>query len=446
MIRNGDIATMSNIAIRVENLGKFYRLGHIVSYQTLRESLTNAMSAPFRRGRSKIEHSEDNYIWALKNVSFEVEEGEVVGIIGRNGAGKTTLLKILNRVTTPTEGHAEIRGRVGSLLEVGTGFHPELTGRENVYLNGAVLGMKRKEIDRKFDEIVEFAGVGVDKFIDTPLKRYSSGMSVRLGFAVTAHLEPDILLVDEVLAVGDYEFQKKCFGKMREVGTKGRTVLVVSHNMASIVSLCQRVILLDAGQLVMDGKTNEVIQKYLQTGASTSGEAVWPDPERAPGNDVVRLHAVRVLQDGIDGPAAEVNVSKEIRIEIELWNLREGTPLYTGIVLMDKMAIPVLQSTNSTELSLTQDCWYGRSHPYGLFRSVCCIPSDLLNEGRYSVTIIGGKAPREQMMYEPEVISFQTLVTDDPNKAYYAGTLVRPKLAWQTEYLGNGREANEHAE
>jgi lipopolysaccharide transport system ATP-binding protein len=425
---------LGKIAIRTENLGKRYQLGNIVSYKTLRESLTNTLSAPFRRKRNSSESTRRDYIWALKDVSFQVEEGEVLGIIGRNGAGKTTLLKILTRVTTPTEGFAEVSGRVSALLEVGTGFHPELSGRENIYLNGAILGMKKKEIDRTFDEIVDFAGV--ERFMNTPLKRYSSGMQVRLAFAVAAHLEPDVLLIDEVLAVGDFEFQQKCFGKMREVGTQGRTVLVVSHNMSSIVSLCQRVILLDAGHVAMDGKVDEVIQRYLEMGGSSSGEVVWPDPERAPGNDVVRLHAVRVLQDGIDGPAAEVNVSKEIRVEIEIWNLKEGTPLYVGIVLTNKMAIPALQSINSAELSLTRDNWYGRPHPYGLFRSICRIPGDLLNEGRYNITIIAGKPPTNQIFYEPDVVSFQALVTDDISKAYYASCVLRPRLAWQTEYLG----------
>ena len=265
---------MSDTAIQVENLSKLYRIGQFVGYRTLRESVMNAFSAPFRHFRSAVSNSmsgarnpDSEYIWALKDVSFEVKQGEAIGIIGCNGAGKTTLLRILSRITEPTEGYAEVRGRVGSLLEVGTGFHPELTGRENIYLNGAVLGMKKKEIERKFAEIVDFAGEAVENFIDTPLKRYSSGMQVRLAFSVAAHLEPEILLVDEVLAVGDAEFQKKCLGKMGDVAKGGRTVLFVSHNMTAVATLTQRCIELSGGVLVKSGPTEQVIQHYL-TGVS----------------------------------------------------------------------------------------------------------------------------------------------------------------------------------
>lgn len=258
---------MSDIAIRVENLSKRYRIGQREPYKALRDVIVNAAATPFRRlkqdSASKARNSNPEYIWALKDVSFEIKQGEVVGIIGRNGAGKTTLLKILSRITTPTEGFAEIHGRIASLLEVGTGFHPELTGRENVYLSGAILGMRKHEIDEKFDEIVKFAEV--EKFIDTPLKHYSSGMQVRLAFAVAAHLEPEILLVDEVLAVGDAAFQKKCLGKMGEVAMGGRTVLFVSHNMSSIQRLCNRALLLVNGQLTLDGITQDVIEAYLSS-------------------------------------------------------------------------------------------------------------------------------------------------------------------------------------
>jgi lipopolysaccharide transport system ATP-binding protein len=261
---------MSDIAIRVENLSKRYRIGEREPYKTLRDTIAKAVSSPFHRirnssGQPSVVGGHNNFIWALKDVSFEIKQGEVVGIIGRNGAGKTTLLKILSRITEPTEGYAEVRGRVGSLLEVGTGFHPELTGRENIYLNGAILGMKKREIDRKFDEIVEFAEI--EKFIDTPVKRYSSGMYVRLAFAVAAHLEPEILLVDEVLAVGDAAFQKKCLGKMGDVAKEGRTVLFVSHNMDAIRKLCPRAIRLDNGNIKSVGSTDSVITQYLGDGA-----------------------------------------------------------------------------------------------------------------------------------------------------------------------------------
>jgi lipopolysaccharide transport system ATP-binding protein len=263
---------MSDVAIHVESLGKLYRIGEQHRYKALRDTLTDALYAPFRaaasllNGRNRhqftttISSSTDRF-WALKDISFEIKQGEAVGIIGRNGAGKSTLLKILSRVTKPTEGYARIHGRIGSLLEVGTGFHPELTGRENIYLNGAIIGMKKKEIDRKFDEIVAFAEI--EKFIDTPVKFYSSGMYVRLAFAVAAHLEPEILLVDEVLAVGDAAFQNKCLGKMGDVAKTGRTVLFVTHNMGSVQDLCERIIWLEKGSIDMDGEPRQTVQSYL---------------------------------------------------------------------------------------------------------------------------------------------------------------------------------------
>ena len=259
---------MSDIAIRVENIGKRYRIGQREAYKTLRDVMTDAFTAPFRRWRSQnrsglqsaIQNPKSKFIWALRDVSFEIKQGEVVGIIGGNGAGKTTLLKILSRTTEPTEGYAEIYGRIGSLLEVGTGFHPELTGRENIYLNAAILGMKKREIDQKFDEIVDFAEV--EKFLDTPVKHYSSGMYVRLAFAVAAHLEPEILAVDEVLAVGDVHFQKKCLNKMENVASGGKTILYVSHNMTSIVSLSTKCILISEGQLIEQGLPQKVISTY----------------------------------------------------------------------------------------------------------------------------------------------------------------------------------------
>jgi len=259
---------MSDIAIRAKNLGKRYRLGQREPYKTLRDVVTDAFTSPFRRWRkqnlpisqSPFRDPKSDHIWALKDVSFEIKQGEVVGIIGRNGTGKTTLLKVLSRTTEPTEGYAEVYGRVGSLLEVGTGFSPELTGRENIYLNAAILGMKKREIDQKFDEIVAFAEV--EKFLDTPVKRYSSGMFVRLAFAVAAHLEPEILLVDEVLAVGDAAFQKKCLGKMGDVARGGRTVLLVSHQMNSIRKLCERCIWLEGGHLRMADFATKVVSAY----------------------------------------------------------------------------------------------------------------------------------------------------------------------------------------
>jgi lipopolysaccharide transport system ATP-binding protein len=256
---------MTTTAIRVRNLGKQYRIGEVVGYKTLRDTIAGGAAAVFRRPHRETprDSNRTSFIWALKDVSFEVKRGEVVGIIGSNGAGKSTVLRILSRITTPTEGSVEMYGRVRPLLEVGTGFHPELTGRENVYLNGAILGMGRLEIARKFDEIVEFSGV--KKFLDTPVKHYSSGMYVRLAFAVAAHLEPDVMIVDEVLAVGDVEFQKKCIGKMSAVAGEGRTVIFVSHSMEAVKTLCPRTILFKDGKIEMDGKTGDVIGHYLGT-------------------------------------------------------------------------------------------------------------------------------------------------------------------------------------
>ena len=260
---------MSDVAIRCENISKRYRLGTQEKYKALRDAIAGAFAPPFRRNGSSADHE---HVWALDDVSFEVKRGQVIGVIGHNGGGKSTLLKILSRITKPTRGYAAINGRVGALLEVGTGFHAELTGRENLYLNGAILGMSKAEIDRKFDEIVAFAEV--EKFIDTPVKRYSSGMYVRLAFGVAAHLETEILLVDEVLAVGDAQFQRKCFAKMNEIGRHGRTILFVSHNMASVRSICEEALILDRGRLVAKGEVNEAVDRYLAQAAAEADEVV----------------------------------------------------------------------------------------------------------------------------------------------------------------------------
>jgi len=264
--------------ISVRNVSKQYRIGVREAYGSLRESLMNAARAPLRRLRNGAPAEES--IWALQDVSFEVPPGEALGIIGRNGAGKSTLLKILSRITEPTSGRIDLYGRVGSLLEVGTGFHPELTGRENIFLNGAILGMHRQEIENKFDEIISFAEI--EKFLDTPVKRYSSGMYMRLAFAVAAHLEPEILVVDEVLAVGDAQFQKKCLGKMGDVARAGRTVLFVSHNMMAVQSLCRRAIWLDGGRIVADDESGRVVANYLQHSFSSRAEQIWEDERRRP--------------------------------------------------------------------------------------------------------------------------------------------------------------------
>ena len=441
---------MSDTVISIENVSKSYQLGAI-NTGTFHGDLqrwwarTRGLPDPHLKiGEADHGNRQGETLWALKDINFQVQQGEALGIIGRNGAGKSTLLKILSRVTAPTSGEVKVKGRIASLLEVGTGFHPELTGRENIFLNGAIMGMDRREIQRKFDEIVDFSGV--EKFIDTPVKRYSSGMYVRLAFAVAAHLDPEILVVDEVLAVGDAEFQKKCLGKMGDIGREGRTVLLVSHNMPSIINLCQRAILLNAGKVVVDGAAAEVVKHYLATARSAGGEVVWPDCAKAPGNDIVRLHAVRILQDGIDGPTADVDISKEVLIQITYWNLRDGVLLFPNIWLRDQMGTFVLSSSNAKSVSLTKDVWNGRPHPIGLFQSVCRIPGNFLNEGLYSVTAILGKGISDTQVLEDYVVSFDVHDTGEMRKEYYGGWLgvVRPHLAWHTEYFGPAMEAIEH--
>ncbi|MFL6303002.1 MAG: polysaccharide ABC transporter ATP-binding protein [Candidatus Sulfotelmatobacter sp.] len=322
---------MSDVAIRCEGLAKRYEIGEREAYKTIRDVITDAVAAPFRRLRSAAQHSSDGNgshdkptIWALKDVSFEIKRGEVVGIIGRNGAGKSTLLKILSRITEPTEGRVEIWGRVGSLLEVGTGFHPELTGRDNIFLNGAILGMKKTEIARKFDEIVAFAEV--EKFIDTPVKRYSSGMYVRLAFAVAAHMETEILLVDEVLAVGDTQFQKKCLGKMGDVAKHGRTVLFVSHTMASVQTLCERAVLLNRGLVETDGRVDAVVSSYL------SGQV----PELVTATSPEGVHILNAT--------ASWTEDKGIHLEVGFSSPFELRPPMLGLVLSDELGRPVFGS------------------------------------------------------------------------------------------------------
>jgi lipopolysaccharide transport system ATP-binding protein len=309
---------MSRIAIHAEGIDKCYRVGEREPYLALRDVLARAFIAPFRPTRG---HRPVDYVWALHDVSFDVREGEVIGLIGRNGAGKTTLLKILSRITHPTAGFAEIHGRVGSLLEVGTGFHPELTGRENVYLSGAVLGMKNGEIRQKFDAIVDFAGV--ERFIDTPLKHFSTGMQMRLAFAVAAHLEPEILLVDEVLAVGDLEFQKKCLGKMQDVSKSGRTIVFVSHNLTAVNALCQRSVLIESGEVVMDGPTPQIIAAYHIRSSETSKDLtdISRRSRTGTGTAIFTSLALRPLDsNGELAPLARTGCDLIIEVAIEARN------------------------------------------------------------------------------------------------------------------------------
>jgi lipopolysaccharide transport system ATP-binding protein len=429
---------MSDAIITVENLGKKYQIAHEKAGQggaTLRETLTNTARglvrglipnggkhpAGERNGFARREE-----FWALRNVSFEVKQGEVVGIIGRNGAGKSTLLKILSRITEPTEGRVRIRGRVASLLEVGTGFHPELTGRENIFLNGAILGMGREEIRRKFDEIVDFAGT--EKFLDTPVKRYSSGMYVRLAFAVAAHLEPEILIVDEVLSVGDAEFQKKCMGKMQDVASgTGRTVLFVSHNMVAIQSLCQHAVMLESGRLKDAGPTSSVIAKYLSVGAESNYASTWDDPATAPGNDVMRIRRISV-SDGNDPKCTTLTMQTEIRIETEYTVSAVGDLLHITYHLLNDRGITVLTSGNKPGV-----------HSAGTYRAVCIIPGNLLNSGKYFLNLLIVRNGNSVIYGKEDIASFEVNDIAQRKTSYMErepGT-VQPILEWRTEGVIN---------
>jgi lipopolysaccharide transport system ATP-binding protein len=415
------------VAIAAEELSKSYRIGQLHgAYGTLRDSLTSAAHRIAHRDLRS--HYEE--IWALRDVSFELDEGTALGIIGRNGAGKSTLLKILTRITTPTSGRATIRGRVGSLLEVGTGFHPELTGRENVYLNGAVLGMKRREIRRKFAEIVDFAGV--QRFIDTPVKRYSSGMSVRLAFAVAAHLEPEVLLVDEVLAVGDAEFQRRCLGRMEDLSQSGRTVLFVSHQMQAVAQLCDRAIWLDNGEIVRDGRSSEVVASYLQSGVGSGSSREWPDLASAPGDDHVRLRSARVVQD--EEETGAVDVRRPVGIEIGFTILRDEVPLYPKIKVVDQRGDVAF---NAMDTSLR---WRDPTPP-GDYLATAWIPGNLMNEGLTTVEV--GVFSIGSIKLAPhagcnDALSFhvQDPAEGDSARGPYTGQwkgVVRPLLEWTTE-------------
>lgn len=448
----------SDVAIKVVNLSKKYTIRHKGSRSGdgLRHLLQAAVEAPFKALARKLQNAEPwkkqngaapdivqsspgsnrEEFWALKDVSLEVKRGEVIGIIGGNGAGKSTLLKILSRITEPTRGRVGINGRVASLLEVGTGFHPELTGRENIFLNGAILGMTRQEVKRKFDQIVDFARV--QKFLDTPVKHYSSGMYVRLAFAVAAHLEPEILAVDEVLAVGDAAFQKKCLGKMGEVAKKGgRTVLFVSHNMQAISSLCSRAILLNAGEIAKSGCAPDVVSSYLGAvlgNAPKWSEQVWDDMDQAPGNDKIRLRRIAVVPEGQD-PNSVIEMTTPFRVEVDYWNLVVDAEIILALELFALDGSPVFES-----LTTKEPHWNGRPFPKGLFRSVCSVPGHLLNEGSFSIQLVF--VDRMSQLYlcrEATTISITNTQLQSISVYGRFDGYVHPLLSWRTELLGQGR-------
>ena len=414
---------MGELSVKIDAVGKRYTIGGAVSKETtLRDSLAAAVRRPIERIRhpgSATHRSEE--IWALRDVSFEVEEGEVLGLIGSNGAGKSTLLKIISRITEPTEGEIVLNGRVGSLLEVGTGFHAELTGRENIYLNGAILGMTRAEISRRFDEIVEFSEVS--RFLDTPVKRYSSGMYVRLAFAVAAHLEPEILVIDEVLAVGDAAFQAKCLGRMEDVANTGRTVLFVSHNMQAIRSLCTRVVELQQGRVIDSGPPSEVVDRYLRLQGGVAGVLELEGDDRL-GDGEVLLAAVRVIQDG--EPTSYVVSSRPfiIQMDVDLESVPHGLTLGFDLALPDTTV-----AFRSYQTDRSPDDWPDLRP--GRNRLDCQIPADLLNAGRYTVQP-RISIDRQRWIVRKGAVSFD--VQRDPGASIHALAskpgAIAPLLPW----------------
>lgn len=430
---------MSSPIITVEGLTKKFIITHEVQerYTSLRDVIAKNAKNMLMAANKKPTASKEEF-YALKDINFQIGQGDRVGIIGRNGAGKSTLLKILSRITEPSTGRISIRGRVASLLEVGTGFHPELTGRENIFLNGAILGMSRADIRRKFDEIVAFAEV--EKFLDTPVKRYSSGMYVRLAFAVAAHLEPEILIVDEVLAVGDAQFQKKCLGKMEDVSKNdGRTVIFVSHSMPTISSLCNRAILLDGGKIAIDGETSAAVLSYYTSGVSSPTQINYLLNTKQPGDDYVQLNRVIVLVNG-EPASQEIDIIQEINILIEYNILREDGKLlpYPNIHVYNAAGICVFISAPVTT----------SSHAPGVYKSICSIPANFFNEGSYFIGIAISSFGKGVIvhLFEQNAISFNIRdnIYDVPTRLQVDGVVaysgevpgtVRPLLNWQTNQI-----------
>ena len=406
--------------LKVENIYKQYELGQVS---------TGTMAHDFNRWLHKIRGKEDpylkitekntrdenggsNFVWALDDISFDVNQGDVVGIIGSNGAGKSTLLKILSKVTSPTKGNIKIKGRIASLLEVGTGFHPDLSGRENIFLNGAILGMTKKEIHAKFDEIVAFSGV--DKYIDTPVKRYSSGMYVRLAFSVAAHLEPEILIVDEVLAVGDAEFQKKCLGKMKEVSQQGRTVIFVSHNLVAVKSLCTKGIVMDQGKLIFSGSADEAVESYMNANASkVQPTKAFSSPDDAIGNEFIKIKSITVQPE-------KLFVTDAIQLDFSFWNYTDELKFNVAFDVIDVFGEVVFGSGNEfTSIN-------------NVGSASCSIPSNLMNDGIYSIHVYVHTAGMRKLCDFMDVVSFE-VCDKERNHAYYGkiNGAVRPKLTWK---------------
>lgn len=416
---------MSNLAIKVNDLGKQYKIfSEVNRFQTLREKISETLRSPLK---NLLNPTGSETFWALRNVSFEVERGLVLGVIGKNGAGKSTLLKMLSRVVEPTEGRAEIHGRVGSLLEVGTGFHPELTGRENVYLNGAILGMKRSEIDKKFDEIVAFSEI--EQFIDTPVKRYSSGMYMRLAFAVSAHLEPEILIVDEVLAVGDAEFQRKCLGKMSDVAGEGRTVLFVSHNMSAVTRLTKECIILEHGKMTTRAPSSEAVDYYLSHGYEKGGERSWTVDEIPSEAYPFKPIAMRVMN--AKGQVVDsVRSVEPLTLEMEYSLDSAITGLRVGIYLMTVRGDYVFTSFDTDDPEQFSKHTERRA---GHYISRCTIPADLLNEGRYTLGMNASVFRIKRYFQDANAVVFNVNPTGAPGMHWVEPRqgVTRPRLDWQ---------------
>ena len=421
---------MTPTAIRVNNIGKEYRLGQLMNtYRTLRESITERVK------KNKQDTGKDstipNSIWALRNVTFDVNQGQVLGVVGRNGAGKSTLLKILSRVTEPTEGSAEIHGRVGSLLEVGTGFHPELTGRENIFLNGAILGMRKTEIENKFDEIVDFAEV--EQFIDTPVKRYSSGMYLRLAFAVAAHLEPEILIVDEVLAVGDAEFQRKCLGKMSDVAKQGRTVMFVSHNMSAILRLTEETLVIDHGQLLLRAPTQEAVDFYLSRGLTQEGQRHWLPDEIPAKSAPFKPVSIRLL-DKKGHVIDTVRSTEDYFIEFEYSLAKAIKGLRVGIYLITARGEFVFTSFDTddedTFLALSQ-------RDAGNYISRVKIPANLLNSGRFVAGVNASSYRIRTYFHDEQALAFNVDASGAPGTHWPEPRMgpIRPALKWEIKTI-----------
>ena len=413
--------------IKVENLSKLYYLGGGTRHNSLRDTVMSFVRKP---SLSK----EKRELWALRDLNFTVSDGETLGIIGHNGAGKSTLLKILSRITKPTLGTAEIHGRVASLLEVGTGFHSELSGRENIYLNGAILGMSRREIQRNFDEIIAFAEI--EKFIDTPVKFYSSGMYMRLAFAVAAHLEPEVLIVDEVLAVGDMAFQKKCINKMSDVRQQGRAVLFVSHNLQAVSRLCRRVMWLERGKVRIDGDAQQVISQYLHAQTNSESEKIWENPENQPGNEITKLMRVRAA-DEAGATTSSFDIRRPVWLELTYRVLQSGKDFTPTFHIYNEEGICVFVSNDVSRE------WRNRPREKGIYTSRVRIPPNFMAEGSFSVTIAAfTSAPYAEHFFERDVIDFHVFdsLDGDTARGDFGGIMigvVRPLLQWETEFSAN---------